>query len=58
MRTIHLNLPELYPEQYTGIYNQFENNAPGRLIKVPAGSVNTYKAATGWSDYADKIVAQ
>ena len=50
--------PNLYPEQYTGIYNQFENNAPGRLIKVPAGSVNTYKTATGWSDYADSIISQ
>ena len=26
-------------------------------IYVPAGSVNAYKAATGWSDYADKISA-
>ena len=50
--------PELYPEQYTGIYNQFENNAPGRLIKVPAESLQAYKTATGWSDYADSIVAQ
>ena len=50
--------PELYPEQNTGIYNQFENNAPGRLIKVPSGSVNTYKKADGWSVYANSIVAQ
>ena len=50
--------PNLYPEQNTGIYNQFENNAPGRLIKVPAGSVNTYKKADGWSVYADSIVSQ
>ena len=50
--------PNLYPEQNTGIYNQFENNAPGRLIKVPAGSVNTYKKADGWSVYANSIVAQ
>ena len=27
-------------------------------INVPAASVDTYKAAAGWSDYADKIVAQ
>lgn len=38
--------------------NNFNNNAPGRLIKVPAGSVNTYKKASGWSVYADSIVAQ
>lgn len=50
--------PELYPEQNTGIYNQFENNAPGRLIKVPSSSVNAYKTADGWSTYADSIVAQ
>ena len=50
--------PNLYPEQNTGIYNQFENNSPGRLIKVPAGSVNTYKKADGWSTYASSTVAQ
>ena len=50
--------PNLYPEQNTGIYNQFENNAPGRLIKVPSGSVNTYKKADGWSVYASSIVSQ
>jgi hypothetical protein len=26
-------------------------------IKVPAVSLNTYKTASGWSVYADKIVA-
>ena len=50
--------PELYPEQYIGIYNQFENNAPGRKIKVPAESLQAYKTALGWSDYADDIIAQ
>ena len=50
--------PELYPEQYTGIYNQFENNAPGRKIKVPAESLQAYKTKIGWSDYADDIIAQ
>ena len=38
--------------------NNFNNNAPERLIKVPAGSVNTYKKADGWSVYASSIVAQ
>ena len=38
--------------------NVFDYNAPGRLFKVPSGSVNTYKAATGWSNYADSIVSQ
>ena len=50
--------PELYPEQYIGIYNQFENNAPGRKIKVPAESLQAYKTTLGWSDYADDIIAQ
>ena len=50
--------PELYPEQYTGIYDQFENNAPGRKIKVPAESLQAYKTKIGWRDYADSIVAQ
>ena len=50
--------PELYPEQYTGIYNQFENNAPGRKIKVPAESLQVYKTKIGWSYYADDIIAQ
>jgi hypothetical protein len=26
-------------------------------IEVPAQSVNVYKSASGWSDYASKIVA-
>lgn len=39
-------------------YTQFENNAPGRLIKVPAASLSAYRSATGWSDYASSIVAQ
>ena len=36
----------------------FTGNAPGRLIKVPAGSVNAYKTAQYWSNYADSIVSQ
>ena len=38
--------------------NNFYNNAPGRLIKVPDSSVNAYKSAEGWSNYADSIVSQ
>lgn len=30
----------------------------GRRIRVPAGSVNVYKTAAGWSDYASEIVSQ
>ena len=50
--------PELYYNSAAGEYTSFIKNAPGRLFKVPSGSVNTYKAATGWSYYASEIVAQ
>lgn len=36
----------------------FINNAPGRKIYVPAGSLTAYQTATGWSDYASDIEAQ
>lgn len=35
----------------------FINNASGRKIYVPSESVNAYKAATNWSDYAADIEA-
>jgi hypothetical protein len=35
----------------------FGNNASGRKIYVPSASVDTYKAASGWSDYASDIEA-
>ena len=38
-------------------YNQFENNAPNRKIMVPAASLNVYKTAPGWSDYAADIIS-
>ena len=34
----------------------FIRNASGRLIYVPRASVDAYKAADGWSDYANYIV--
>ena len=34
----------------------FYSNRSGRKIYVPAGSVNAYKSATNWSNYADAIV--
>ncbi len=42
----------------TGDYNHsmFDNNASGRKIYVPMESVEAYKSAQGWSDYADAIV--
>ena len=36
--------------------DMFFNNASGRKIYVPMESVNAYKSAEGWSDYADAIV--
>ena len=35
----------------------FNDNATGRKIYVPSGSVATYKAASVWSDYASDIEA-
>ena len=35
----------------------FDGNASGRRIYVPTASVDAYKAADGWKEYADAIVA-
>lgn len=35
----------------------FYQNGDPETIKVPSGSVNTYKSASGWSDYKDIIQA-
>ena len=37
--------------------NAFSNCADGLQILVPFGSVDAYKQASVWSEYADKIVA-
>ena len=37
--------------------NVFDGNASGRRIYVPTASVDAYKAADGWKEYADAIVA-
>jgi hypothetical protein len=34
----------------------FDNNASERLIYVPTESVDAYKSAENWSEYADAIV--
>ncbi|MBO7264266.1 MAG: leucine-rich repeat protein [Alistipes sp.] len=39
-----------------GNYNMFSYNASGRKIYVPTESVEAYKSASGWSDYASDIV--
>jgi hypothetical protein len=40
----------------TGGNGMFGGNAANRKIYVPTASVNAYKSATYWSDYADYIV--
>ena len=40
----------------TGGYDMFNNNASGRKIYVPTESVEAYKSASYWSNYADNIV--
>ena len=39
-----------------GYWYTFDENTSGRIIYVPTESVDAYKSATGWSDYADAIV--
>lgn len=50
--------PILDIDKYSGTYNQFDGNASGRKIKVPAASLQAYKTAPGWSKYAEDIVSQ
>ena len=40
----------------SGGNNMFKNNSSSRKIYVPTASVNAYKAASYWSDFADYIV--
>ena len=37
----------------TGNYAMFDNNASGRIIYVPIGSVGAYQTAANWSNYAN-----
>lgn len=39
-----------------GCEDMFCDNADGRKIYVPTGSVDTYKAADYWKEYANDIV--
>ena len=55
------NLASVYCQPITpptGGSNMFNNNAANRKIYVPAASVDAYKSAQHWSDYADAIVAE
>jgi hypothetical protein len=51
-------LPVTTPTLGSAVFS-YQNNTPlpNLRIEVPAGSVATYKAATGWSAYADRIFA-
>ena len=54
------SLKEVYCKPTTpssGGSDMFYNNASGRKIYVPRASVDAYKAAEYWSEYADNFVA-
>lgn len=54
------NLKEIYCKPTTppsGSSSMFDYNASDRKIYVPYASVDTYKAVSYWSDYADYLVA-
>jgi hypothetical protein len=49
---------EVPPTLNWGLYSNGDTMMQGGLtIYVPAGSVNAYKAADGWKEYAAKITA-
>ena len=53
------SLTEVYCKPTTppsGGYSIFDRNASGRKIYVPTASVDEYKSAAYWSDYASDIV--
>ena len=48
--------PTAILDDYYGYWDAFDYNASGRKIYVPTGSVEAYKSALGWSEYAYAIV--
>ena len=46
----------IYYEPERGLWNIFENTAPNLKIYVPTESVESYKTAKKWKDYADCII--
>ena len=48
--------PTAVPNSYSNYWSAFDDNASGRKIYVPAESVEAYKAAAYWSNYAADIV--
>ena len=55
---VNSTVPPVLDITESNTYNQFSLNGDYRKIKVPAESLQRYKTATGWSDYADDIIAQ
>lgn len=51
-----LNSP--VPPEIPALSQIFENTSADLLIRVPAGTVDAYKTASGWSEYASRIVSQ
>ncbi len=50
-------MPTIPPQAIEDVgWDAFDRNAEGRKIYVPTESVEAYKTAEGWSDYADSIV--
>lgn len=45
------------PPTLTSTLNNSSSSSAFTAIRVPANAVNAYKAAAGWSDYADIIIA-
>ena len=55
--TVLATTPPTLDPIYTNTWAVFQNTSANLVIYVPANLVNTYKAATGWSTYANKIQA-
>ena len=49
--------PPVLIESASDSYSQFEDCVSLQRIRVPSGSVDTYKSAAGWSEWASIIIA-
>lgn len=59
---VNINTPIVYTEQNMWLFGSLDDVLVGEelvprelVIKVPSGTVDNYKDATGWSYYADRI---
>jgi len=55
--TVNATTPPVLPSR-TVIIDSFPSTNANFKIKVPSASVNAYKNAAGWIDYASYIVSQ